>query len=135
MTVRVLNGAAQTQNGATALHTSGTTPTIALTTTTVGSWVYGCMMDLATNQAALTANAASATAGTWFNNASDGETAAAFKALAATTTPGATTYGWSAGAADTYMLAAFEVLPATATGPVSNSLFTTRIARNRAAIY
>lgn len=132
LSVRVLNGASSTQTGATAAHTSGTTPTIALTTTTVGSWVYGCLMDLASSQAALTANAASTTI-TWFNNTADGENAASFKASAATVSPGATTYGWAAGAADTYMLAAWEVLPAA--GTFGTSPLTARAARIRASVY
>jgi len=132
LSVRVLLGAASTQTGASAAHTSGTTPTISLTTTTVGSWVYGCMMDLANSQAALTANASSATI-TWFNNTTDGENAASFKASAATVTPGATTYGWSAGLTDTYMLAAWEVLPAS--GTVATSVLSTRAARLRASVY
>jgi hypothetical protein len=115
LTVRVLTGCSPTQTGATG-STSGVTPTVSVTTTQAGSWVYGVLGDNATAQAQLTANANTSVI-SWFQDTSEVETYSSFKGAASTSSPGATTFGFTTGNSDTYEIAAMEVLPAAAIFP------------------
>lgn len=118
LVVRSLLGAASTQTGvtATAANNGSNTinPTVTLTPTQVGSWVYGCALDYTTNST-LTANG-STTSIDQFNDSTNGDTWATFKGAAATTTLTSTTFGYT-NAAAAYQLAAVEILPAATSIP------------------
>lgn len=112
---KVLLGAAQTQNGATGgSGGSSIAPTATLTPTQIGSRIYGAALDFTTN-AVLTANGNSSSIDQ-FNDATNGDTWAAFKGAADTTTLTSTTYGFT-NANAAYNVAIAEILAATTTAP------------------
>lgn len=136
LTVKVLDGASSTQTGATN-KTSSTTavaPTVSLTTTTTGSYVYGAMID-ASNNDTLTANS-NTTIITQDVDSTNGDTYASFKAASATGTPGATTFGFTAPSTCITNLVVAEILPA-ALGPADlvPSLFNRQQAVKRSSLW
>lgn len=111
LAVRVLLGAAVTQNGASNSAHATNTASIAVVTTQVGSVVYGGVSDGGSN-ATFTINGVS-TQLVQQDDATTGTSTAAFKATNATTTPGSTTYGYNTlSTGDGVVTAAFEILPA-----------------------
>lgn len=119
LTTKVLTGANSTQNGATA-STGGVAanPTLALTTTTTASRVYGAFIDTSDHNA-FTANANTTFLSQW-NDAGSFDTYASLKSAAATGTPGALTYGSTTNTCS-FNMALVEILPAAAAavpGPI-----------------
>lgn len=90
--VRCLLGASPTQNGATAA-TGGSSiaPNTAISPTQFGSWVYGALMDW-TASTTMVANS-NTTIIDQFNDTTNGDTYAALKASASTSTLSSTSYG------------------------------------------
>lgn len=90
--VRCLLGASPTQNGATAA-TGGSSiaPNTAISPAQFGSWVYGALMDW-TASTTMVANA-NTTIIDQFNDTTNGDTYAALKASASTSTLSSTSYG------------------------------------------
>lgn len=131
LSVRVLNGAKSSQAGAATSTSSTTTPSSSITTTTTGSWVYGALMDNASN-ATLTV-AAGTTTISLFQDASDGEVAATYKATSATGTPGSTSFGYTSATSNTYLKSLFEVLPAASTTIPNRVIVPSRVPVIRAA--
>lgn len=120
LTVKVLVGAKPTQPGASAGAGSTSRPaSLAITTTTTGSRVYGAIINYASSTA-YTLNGSTSNVDV-FPDTTNGDWYAAFKANAATGTPGAITLGYTnTGAATNIALA--EILPALAAGS-GRSLF------------
>lgn len=115
--VKVLNGANPVQSSATAFSRtvgsgakSTTATEITVTTTQVGSMVYGISAD-PENNFAFTAISGTTTLQS-FSDSTDGVTIAGWKSTNATTTPGSATFGGDLATADESNVAAFEVLPA-----------------------
>lgn len=117
LTVRSLLGCDPTQNGATAGNGgSSVAPSAAITPTVLSSWVYGAILDY-TSAASMTANAIT-TLIDQFQDSTNGDTWANFKATAATAALSATTYGFT-NANAAYNTAMAEILPlAGGGGPV-----------------
>jgi hypothetical protein len=109
---KVLTGAATDQSTAATGGTGGgsVAPTATLTPTQVGSHIYGACLDYATN-ASLTANSNS-TLIDQFLDVSNGDTWAAFKGSADTTSLTSTAYGFT-NANSAFNTAAVEILAAT----------------------
>lgn len=133
--VTVLTGAATSQTGAGtgSLNTgSGSTNgVVSVTTTQVGSWVFG-MADDWSFTAALTPNSATTLITPAFTDSTNGCYAVSWRSTSATTTPGATNYGGTYGSSATTVNAALEILPALA-GPNARPFFITTQAVQRAA--
>lgn len=112
LVVRSLLGAASTQTGATG-GTGGAVvaPSATLTPTQIGSWVYGACLDYTTN-ASMTALGTTSLIDQ-FQDATNGDTWAAFKGAASTSSLSSTTYGFS-NANTAYNTAAAEILAASA---------------------
>jgi hypothetical protein len=114
LTVAVLTGAnadQSTAGSATRDISAATTAwTQAITTTKVGSVVYGICQDPNTN-ATLTAAANTTLVGTPFNNATDMVVSAVGASTAATVTPGSVTLGFTNSTSATGVVALVEVLP------------------------
>lgn len=92
LVVRCLLGAASTQNGATAGNGGASiAPNVAITPTQTGSWVYGALVDW-TAATTMVANGIT-TIIDQFNDGTNGDTYAALKATAATSSLSPTTYG------------------------------------------
>lgn len=114
LAVRVVNGAASSQTGASgsAVHNpASTSATVSVTTTVTGSVVYG-ITDNAATATACTFNAGTTvlTSGD-FNDTTDSVRLTAWSATSPTGTPGATTFGGTYATATVTNEAAFEILP------------------------
>jgi hypothetical protein len=111
LVVRSLLGAASAQPGAAGGTGADTiAPTVTLTPTRFGSWVYGACLDWAA-AVTFTANAASSVIDQ-FVDTTNGGTWATFKGAAATTALTSTAYGFTNGNSS-YNTAAAEILAAT----------------------
>jgi hypothetical protein len=120
LVVRSLLGASSTQNGATAgVGAASTAPNTALVPTQMGSWIYGALLDW-TAATAMVANANTSIIDQ-FNDATNGDTYAALKALTATVTLSSTTYGCT-NANAAYNVAFAEILPAPGVGARPSTL-------------
>jgi hypothetical protein len=111
----VFTGAAKDQSQAgkgTIGRSTQTTGTIAITTTRIGSYVWGISDDSGQNSSYTLNGATSLISDD--QNTVDNVHMAAWAAAALTTTPGSTTFGGTWGVADSSNIAAFEVLPAIA---------------------
>lgn len=112
LSIRVLLGTGTDvgQNGATGTTGgSNVTPTVTITTTVPGSYVYGTAVDFSTN-ASQTMNANTTLIGQT-GDATNLKEYISFKASAATGTPGSTTFGFT-NASAAYNIAVAEILPA-----------------------
>lgn len=119
LVVRSLLGASSTQPGVTAGNGGlSIAPTATLTPSMVGSWVYGMIIDGASN-VTLTANAQT-TIIDQDADATVGDTWTAFKGVAAVTALSSTTYGFTDGNSS-YNIAIAEILPTASMGYVSSS--------------
>jgi hypothetical protein len=114
--VRVVLGAASSQTGAaTKIATGSASPgSAAITTTTVGSWVYIAFglnddesITVSGNTTTINSDAAS----------DRGAAVASGRQATATTSPGATTLGWTFGTSANWAIAMLEILPAASGGP------------------
>jgi hypothetical protein len=116
LSVRVLKGAATNQTGAATATNSVTSATTAdtysVTTTQIGSVVYG-IADNYNNSSAFTPNAATTVYDT-MTDVPNGSYLAGWKSTTATTSPGATTFGGTWGSSCTQGNVALEILPASA---------------------
>lgn len=112
LAVKVLLGASSTQTGAVAtIASNSSAANTSITTTVTASWVYGAVTNWL-NSTAYTANGSTTTiAG--HSDTTNGDWYAAFKASAATGTPGATTLGFTDTSAS-LNLAMAEILASTA---------------------
>jgi hypothetical protein len=111
----VFTGAAKDQSQAgkgTIGRSTQTTGTIAITTTRIGSYVWGISDDSGQNSSYTLNGATSLISDN--QNTVDNVHMAAWAAAALTTIPGSTTFGGTWGVADSSNIAAFEVLPAIA---------------------
>jgi hypothetical protein len=111
LALRVVDGAAAVQAGATQTgDAKSVSVTAAITTTTPGSWVYiaGTVNDL---ESSVTPNGSTTTIANYQDTAG-GDTLLAGRQSGATGTPGPTTLGWTVGTSYYWALAMLEVLPA-----------------------
>ena len=126
LVVRVITGAGQIMGANSTSSTSTGNSTI--TTTVIGSMVYGVLMDNSNNDT-LTVQAGT-TSISVFQDASDGEACAVYKSTAATSSPGSTSFGYT-GPANPCLKSLLELLPAI--GP--SGLVIGRTAVGRSALW